>query len=113
MRITFSMSGGIAHFPGLSRPISIDLDASSAHAIGNLRELLREVDFFSLPAHCGGAQQVAGKTGAAAPAAADHRTYTITLEAERQTHTVQVSDPVGDERLQRLIALLREASRPV
>ena len=101
MQITFSMGGGLAHFPGLSAPVSIKEDDLSASEASEVRKLLQDADFFALPA----------KHGAPRGGAADHRTYTITVEDGGKKHTVTVTDPVQDECMQRIIALLREKSR--
>ena len=101
MQITFSMGGGLAHFPGLSAPVSIKVDDLSASEASELRKLVQDVDFFALPA----------KHGAPRAGAADHRTYTITVEDGGKKHTVTVTDPVQDAHMKRLIALLREKNR--
>jgi hypothetical protein len=100
MRVTLKIEGGIASFPGLQQPVSVAVDTLPSKPQAQMRSLIADCDFFNLPP----------RLDAPAPGAADYRTYVITVETAQQTHTVTVHDPVRDERLQRLIQLLR-ASR--
>ncbi|MCS6924450.1 MAG: hypothetical protein NZ578_00980 [Candidatus Binatia bacterium] len=101
MRIRFKTEGGIAHFPGLSQPVTIDCDQLPTQEAREVEQLVADARFFALPAGAG-----AGRQGAA-----DYRHYTITVEAEGRRHTVQVSDPVADPALQRLVAYLQAKAR--
>jgi len=101
MRITFSMSGGFAHLPGLSRPVTIDLSELSAEEAQELQELLQGIDF-------GGLRKVGAKPRSGA---ADYRTYKIAVEEGNRTRSITLTDPVEDSKLQRLIAILRGKGR--
>ena len=101
MRITFSMSGGFAHMPGLSRPVSIDLSELSADEAQELQVLLQDLDFSGL-------RKVAAKPRSGA---ADYRTYKIAVEEGNRTRSIMLTDPVEDPKLQRLIAILRGKGR--
>ena len=97
MRIVFTTEGGLAFFPGLSRPAVIDSHDLSAAEAAELERLLDSARFFELPEdsralHCG---------------AADYRQYTITVENEDRRHTVRLADPVEKPQLQALLDLLR------
>jgi hypothetical protein len=97
MRITVSTEGGIANFPGLQRPVSFSVDELPSAQQSELRSLIDQCDFFNLPAH----------PERPAAGAADYRTYVITVETPERTHTLTVHEPVKDERLRRLVQLVR------
>jgi hypothetical protein len=101
MRVQFQSEGGVAFFPGLQKPISIDVDALSASDADRLRQLVRAANFFDLPAHIGTAPR----------GAADMRTYTLTIEDGGQRHTVRVTEPITDDTLQALVGALQRQVR--
>jgi hypothetical protein len=96
MRILFSMEGGIAYFPGLSRPVTIDSEQLSQQDAAELRRLVEAADFFNLPA----------KVGSPARGAADYRQYNVTIEDGERRHTVHATEPIGDADLRRLVEFL-------
>ena len=49
MTITFEMSGGFAHLPALSRPVTIDTAQIEAQARTELESLVRQSRFFDQP----------------------------------------------------------------
>jgi hypothetical protein len=95
MRVQFQTSGGIAYFPGLAAPRTIEVDAIAEPQRRELIGLIEDCGFFALPA------QMSAPHGAA-----DHRTYQITIEDEGRSHSVSVSEPVTSPSLARLIDLL-------
>jgi hypothetical protein len=99
MNITFRMEGGIAHFPGLQRPVSIDLESLPEPQRNELSRLLELMNFFALPSE----RQTTPKP--------DCRSYVVTVRTSEQHHTVTFTDPVDNAQAQRLIALLREQAR--
>ena len=101
MRIEFSMEGGIAHFPGLSRPVVIDAAELSAVEQAELTRLLEEARFFEQPPH----------VGTPPPGAADYRRYTIAVEDGDRRHTLQLTDPVESPALQQLLRFLQAKAR--
>jgi Emfourin len=101
MRVEFKSDGGLAVFPGLQTPISIDVDALPASDANRLHQLLRATSFFDLPAHIGTPPR----------GAADMRTYTISIEDGGRRHTVRVAEPITDETLQELINALQAQAR--
>jgi hypothetical protein len=97
MRIHFKMEGGLAYFPGLSRPVTIDSSELPAAEATELQRLVDAAGFFDRP-----------ETSAPPPrGAADYQRYTITIEENGRRHTIELTDPVGDPDLQRLLAYLR------
>jgi hypothetical protein len=100
VRIDFQREGGIAAFPGLSRPISIDTDRLSRDQQAMLDRRLRDADFFSRPA------SIPPPAGAA-----DYRTYTITVADGGREHTIRFTDPVTDPAIEALVAAIEEAAR--
>jgi hypothetical protein len=101
MRVIFQIEGGIAHFPGLSRPMTIETEAMPEPEAAELRELMGAARLLDRPAH----------VGRPAPGAADCRQYTITVEAQHRRYTVRLSDPVEDPDLQRLLRFLQDHAR--
>ena len=97
MRIQFKMKGGIASFPGLSKPIMIDSDQLPEQESDELKRLVNAAHFFDLPT----------TMGLPSPGAADYRQYTITIQDEGKQHTVYVTDLVEDPNLQALLTYLR------
>ena len=96
MRIRIQTTGGIAFFPGLAAPRTIDVDALDGKTRETLTKLISDVDFFTLRPQ-----------PPPRPGAADHCTYQITVEDGARHHTVMVCDPVTSPPLQQLIDVLR------
>ena len=49
MQIRFSVDGGIAAFPGLAKPVTIDCAKLSSVDSAHLRDLVHRADFFARP----------------------------------------------------------------
>jgi hypothetical protein len=101
MRVIFQSEGGVAHFPGLSRPVTIEGDQLPEPAAEELRQLIEAARLFDRPAQAGSAPR----------GAADYRQYTITVEADGRRHTVRVVEPIEDPALQRLVRFLQEQAK--
>jgi hypothetical protein len=101
MRVIFQSEGGVAHFPGLSRPVTIEGDQLPEPAAAELRQLIEAARLFDRPA----------QAGSAARGAADYRQYTITVEADGGRHTVRLAEPIEDPALQRLVRFLQEQAK--
>jgi Emfourin len=97
MQVQFQMEGGIAYFPGLNKPGTIDSDQLPEQEADELKRLVNAAHFFALPA----------VVGSPASGAADYRQYTITIEDAGKQHTVRVTDPIEDPNLQALVTNLR------
>jgi len=95
------MEGGLAHFPGLSKPVSFDTEQLSQEERTEIENLVGQGRFFELPS-----------SPAPPPrGAADYYQYTVTVEAGGRRHTVRLADPVEDPGLQRLITVLRKKTK--
>jgi hypothetical protein len=101
MRVTFQTEGGIAHFPGLSRPVTLETDQMPEQEAAELRELMGAARLLDRPA----------QVGKAARGAADYRQHTITVEAQDRRYTVRVSEPIEDPDLQRLLRFLQDKAK--
>lgn len=99
MILTIRVDGGLAQFPGLTRPITVDTAVLPHVAAHELEALVAESTFFSLPAAVGGA-------GEGRP------TTWITIQDGTRSHTIRTPEPSPDPVLARLIAgVLRTARR--
>jgi hypothetical protein len=98
MRIQFKMEGGIAFFPGLSKPIVIETDALNNEQASELEQRIQAAHFFELPR----------TVGTPARGAADYRQYTITIEDRSKRHTVRLTEPIQDPSLQALLDIMNE-----
>lgn len=96
MRIEFSTEGGVAYFPGLSQPVTIDSEALSQQEGTELRRLVEAAHFFELPA----------KVGSPRPGAADYRQFNVTIEEGQWRHSVHATEPIEDADLRRLVTFL-------
>jgi len=101
VRVQFKTEGGVAVFPGLSKPVLIDSDELPATEADELKRLIDEAGFFEQPA-------MAGKPSRGA---ADYRQYTITIDDGERCHTVQVVDPITDPGLQALVEFLNAKTK--
>jgi len=92
MQIQLKVSGGVAYFPGLSKPIVVDTNTLPQQQADELRQLVDKVHFFDLPP----------VIGSPPPGAADYQQYSITVDDGDKHHEVQVTDPIGNPDLQAL-----------
>ena len=101
MRIQFKKEGGIAYFPGLSQPVTIESDQLPKDKAADLKRLVEGGHLFDLP------------TLAAPPpsAGADYYQYTVTVEDGGRLTTVRLADPIGNPALQALVDFLEEQAR--
>lgn len=100
MQITLRTEGGLAAFPGLNRPITVDSAELPAPEATELVRLVEQAKFFDRPA----------VASALPPGAADYREYTITVQDGDRQHTIRLADPVQDSDLQALLHFLRARS---
>lgn len=98
MRIELKREGGLAAFPGLSKPWTVELQALPAEQAEVIERSVRTARFFEQPP----------VVGAAAPGAADLTRYTLTIEEGGQRHSVRLIEPVADPHLRDLLALLKQ-----
>jgi len=102
VRIQLSQEGGLAAFPGLSRPRSVELSELPAEQAEAIEHGLRDARFRELPAVVGGGSASKG---------ADQRRYTLTVEEGPRRHSVELVEPVEDPRLRELLSLVKRATR--
>ena len=102
MKITVEMSGGFAHIPALSRPVTIDTAQVDPQVANQLESFVRESRFFDKPARADDIPK----------GAADYRTYSVTVEDGSRIHSVQLNEPIPDTNLERLVSLVRLMARP-
>lgn len=97
MRVELKIEGGIAYFPGLSKPRAIESDRLSKEDAAELERLVNAAHFFELPARVGAVQE----------GAADYRQYIVTIAEGRRSHTVRLVEPIGDTHLQLLLEFVK------
>ena len=97
MRVELQTDGGIAYFPGLSKPVVVDSSDLPNEQAAQLRQLIDSTHFFELPAAARSIPK----------GAADTRSYTITVADGRRRRTVRLRDPIEDTHLQALIEFLQ------
>ncbi len=89
MKIEFKKEGGIAFFPGLSKPVPLDTDNLDKAEAEEIKRLVEATHFFDLPA----------SVGEPAKGAADYQHYSLTIEEGERRHTVRVLVPPQDPAL--------------
>src|SRR5215216_727723 len=102
MRVLFKVEGGLAYFPGLSKPRMIDSADLPAAEADRLRRLVDAAGLF----------QQSARARALPKGAADYRQYTITVEDGRRRRTVRLADPIGNPDLAALVEYLRASTAP-
>lgn len=102
MRITLTTEGGLAFFPGLARPVTLDDATLPPEQSAELRRRIVAADFFNQP-------PVAGTPP---PGAADYRTYTLTIEGADRTNTVRMTDFTQDPALRDLLRYVQSLQSP-
>jgi hypothetical protein len=98
MRIELSEEGGVAYFPGLAKPVSIDVNLLDAGEAEQLTRLIERAGFFDLPA----------TLGTPAKGAADYRQYTLTIDDGSRQHTVRIQEPIEDPAVDELVQAVRK-----
>ena len=102
MRIQVTMaSTGLAYFPGLARPVTIESQDLPEQEAATVERLVGAARFFALPA----------VVGAASGPTPDARQYTVTIEDGARQHTVRISDPAEDPDLRALLDYLKDKVR--
>ncbi len=101
MRIEITREGGIAFFPGLSKPRTVDLRELAPEQAESIERCVHAARFFELPS-------VVGPTS---PGGADRTRYTLTIDEDGKRHSVQIVEPVEDPHLRALLDQLREVEK--
>jgi hypothetical protein len=102
VKITFETSGGFAALPAVGEPVTIDTARIEPQLADQLETCVRESRFFDQPATIDTTQQ----------GAADYFTYTVTVQDGPLLHTVQLTEPITDAALERLVSSLENMTRP-
>ena len=95
MRIDFRIDGGLAAFPGLAKPVTIDCEALPSAQTARLHDLVDRADFFSLPKKMPASNHP------------DARAYTIEIDDGKQCRTVTITEPIDNPALRVLVDELR------
>jgi hypothetical protein len=95
VRIRLETDGGFAVFPGLNTPVEVDTSQLPPPDAAEFERLVEAAHFFDQPA-----------VTPAPRGAADYRQYTLTVEHDGRSQTVQVAEPVADPALRQLVARL-------
>lgn len=101
MRIELKREGGVAVFPGLARPRTVDVEALPPETAEAIQRGVRESHFFEQPA----------TVGTASRGAADQTLYTVTIEDGGRRHSVRLLEPVEEPQLRTLLELLKKAEK--
>jgi hypothetical protein len=98
VKIDFKKEGGIAFFPGLSKPETLEMDSLDRAEAEEIKRLVEAADFFELPA----------TVGTPAPGAADYQYYALSIEDGERRHSVRVLVPPQDPALSDLLKAVRK-----
>ena len=101
MRIEFATEGGMAYFPGLSKPTVLETDEMEAAEAKRLEGLVEAAGFFGLPV----------EANAPGRGAADYQRYTVSIERGEQRHSVRFVDPIEDADQRALVNALRALAK--
>jgi hypothetical protein len=99
VRIHFSIDGGLAAFPGLAKPVTIDCDALPPAERAHLHELVDRAALFACAPH------------SADSALPDARRYTIAVDDGPLQRSITIAEPVESAPLRALISQLRSHAR--
>jgi emfourin len=97
MRVRIRRDGGLAHFPGLAEPVTLDIDALPPERRAEFEQALRGARAASSPP--------------AAASARDMVHYVIEVDDGATHQTFRVSDPPADPSLAALVAFARRTAR--
>ncbi|MDP9474348.1 MAG: hypothetical protein M3R38_01380 [Actinomycetota bacterium] len=103
MRVTFKTEGGVAHFPGLARPVQMDTAELTPDEARELEESVRASKLLERDPD----------DDSSGTAARDARCHTITVEDGKDRRSARVCDPVQDPKIGSLITLLEGHRRRV
>lgn len=92
MKITYRIEGGIAHFPGLARDRTIDVDRLPKARTEALRRAASAALAAAPPGRARGA---------------DQRVFVVTIESGKDARTLAISEPAADPAHVALIELIQ------
>ncbi|KMT57017.1 protealysin inhibitor emfourin [Pseudomonas fildesensis] len=96
MQISIKENGGPAFFPGLAKPRTVQLEALPEQDQQELRQLIKDSNFFQLP-----------QSTAPEPGNPGRVHYTLTVTEGEREHTVCVLAPVKPQALDGLVQCVR------
>ncbi|MFS2155896.1 protealysin inhibitor emfourin [Pseudomonas sp. Pseusp122] len=96
MQISIFQSGGVAYFPGLSKPRTLDVESLSDADQQELRQLVEASGFFHLSGD--------SPSGHLAP---NCLSYTLSISEEGRQHTVCLTEPGKAGPLENLLHCVR------
>jgi hypothetical protein len=100
MRITFAMSSpGLFYAPGLAEPVVLDLTALPPADAARIEALVSEARVLDRPA----APESLPKP--------DARCFTLTVEQDGRSRTIEVPEPIADPALKDLVRCLQDQVR--
>ena len=100
MRVRFKMDGGFVYLPARSEPTTIDTEELPEEEAKELERLIEAAGFFDLP-----------ETSAPPRGGADYLRYTISVTTPERSHTVHLTDPIEDPRVQALVEYLEDKTK--
>ncbi len=100
MKVAFSVDGGVASFPGLRAPVTIDAAALSPAHGRQLRELVTRARFFDV--------EPPGNT-----TIPDGRCYTIAVDDDGRCRTLTLAEPIANPALRELVSELAARAQDV
>jgi len=98
VRIEFSQAGGIVYFPGLNKPIAVEVDQLDVKDAEELKRLVDASRFFDLPT----------AIGVPTKGMADYQFYTLAISDSDHQHSVRILVPVEDPALLDLIQAVQK-----
>ena len=102
MRITFAMSStGLFYSPGLAEPVVIDLAALPQAEAARIEALIRDAHVLDRPA----APQSLSRP------VPDARCFTVTVEQDGRSRTLELAEPIADPALKDLVRCLQDQVR--
>jgi len=100
MRITFAMSSpGLFYAPGLAEPVVLDLAALPPAAAARIEVLVRDARVLDRPAT---------PERLSMP---DARCFTLTVEQDGRSRTLELPEPIADPALKALVRCLQDQVR--
>ncbi|MGO4127619.1 protealysin inhibitor emfourin [Inquilinus sp. YAF38] len=100
MRITFAMSSpGLFYAPGLAEPVVLDLAALPQAEAARIEALVRDARVLDRPA------------AAESLPMPDARCFTLTIEQDGRSRTLELPEPIADPALKDLIRCLQDQVR--
>ncbi|MBS0320972.1 MAG: hypothetical protein JSR18_10565 [Proteobacteria bacterium] len=97
MKVTMRVDGGLAAFPGLRKPVTVDVATLPVARRERLQRAVAAADFFA-------------RSARPARPAPDARAYTIEIDDGTRSHTLALAEPIADPALQALVDAIRACS---